>query len=133
MVEDQKPAAADIDELKKELAGIKNEMMRKELEDIKRDKMREELEEIKAEQAQLPPRRYVPYVPRLSILTVIMAVATLLAAGYIIGTLYQFGLTGEVNKYLVAYGFPIDASILLTVVSVVLFFIGLGLVTMARK
>lgn len=132
MAEDQKPAAADIDKLKKELAGIKNDMMRNELEDIKREKMREELEEIKAEQAQKRPY-YAPYVPRLSILTVIMAVATLLAAGYIIGTLYQFGLTDEVNKYLAAYGVPISASILLTVVSVVLFFIGLGLVTMSKK
>ena len=132
MVEDQKPQTGDIDELKKELAGIKNDMMRKELEDIKRDKMREELAEIKAEQTQME-QRFVPYVPRFSILTAIFAVATLLAAGYIIGTLYQFGLTDEVSKYLTAYNFPIGASILLTVVSVVLLCIGIGLVTVIRK
>lgn len=132
MAEEQKPAAADIEELKKELAGIKNDMMRKELEDIKRDKMRRELEEIKAEQAQKQPY-YAPYVPRLSILTVIMAVATLLAAGYIIGTLYPFNLVAEVDKYLAGYGFPISTSLLLTVVAVILFFIGLGFVTMAKK
>ena len=132
MVEDQKPRTGDIEELKKELAGIKNDMMRQELEDIKRDKMREELEEIKAEQAQMQ-QQYVPYVPRFSILSAIFAVAAVLAAGYIIGTLYQFGLTDEVNKYLISYGFPISARILLTVVSIVLLCIGIGLVTVVKK
>ncbi|HTY90292.1 MAG TPA: hypothetical protein VMC84_03875 [Methanocella sp.] len=133
MVEDEKPETAGIEDLKKELASIKNEMMWNELEDIKKEKMREELEAIKAEQAEKQQRYYVPYTPRLSILTVIMAMATLLAAGYLIGTLYQFGLTDEVSRYLAAYSIPISASILLTVASVVLFFIGLGLVTMAKK
>lgn len=132
MAEEQKPAETDIAELKKELADIKRDMMRQELEDIKREKMRQELEEIKAEQAQKQVY-YEHYVPRLSILTVIMATATLLAAGYIIGTLYPSNLVAEVDKYLVGYGLPIGASLLLAIVSLVLFFIGLGLVTMAKK
>ncbi len=133
MAEGQKPEEGDIAELKKELADIKRDMMRQELEDIKREKMRQELEEIKAEQAQKQQVYYERYVPRLSIITVIMATATLLAAGYVIGMLYPFNLVAEVDKYLTGYGLPIGAPLLLTIVSVVLFFIGLGLVTMAKK
>ncbi len=133
MAEGQKPEEGDIAELKKELADIKRDMMRQELEDIKREKMRQELEDIKAEQAQKQQIYYERYVPRLSILTVIMATATLLAAGYIIGMLYPFNLVTEVDRYLTGYGLPIGAPLLLTIISVVLFFIGLGLVTMAKK
>jgi hypothetical protein len=133
MAEEQKPSTTEIEGLKKELADIKHDMMRQELEDIKREKMRQELEEIKAEQAQKQQVYYERYVPRLSIITVIMATATLLAAGYILGMLYPFNLVSEVDKYLVGYGLPIGASLLLTIVSVVLFFIGMGLVTMAKR
>jgi len=133
MAEEQKPSTTDVEELKKELADIKRDMMRQELEDIKQEKMREELKEIKAEQAQKQQVYYERYVPRLSIITVIMATATLLAAGYVIGMLYPLNLVAEVDKYLTGYGLPIGAPLLLTIVSVALFFIGLGLVTMAKR
>ena len=130
MVEERKPA--DIEELKKELADIKREMMRNELEDIKREKMRQELEEMKAEQAA-KQEYHAPYRPRLSIVTAIMAALTLLIAGYVLGTLYGFNMAAEVDKYLINYNLPISGSILLTVIAIVLAFIGFGLVTVAKK
>jgi hypothetical protein len=134
IVEGQKPSPSDIEALKKELAEMKNEMMRKELEEIKREKMKEELEEMKAESARQQAPRYVEvYVPQLSILNVIMAGASLLVAGYLLGILYGFNIAAEVDKYLVSYGYPAVGALLLTVASVVLIFIGLGLVTMAKK
>jgi hypothetical protein len=135
MVEDTKSASTeDIETLKKELAAIKNEMMHKELEEIKREKMKEELEEMKAESARQQAPRYVEvYMPQLSIINVIMAGATLLIAGYMLGILYGFNLAAQVDKYLASYSFPTVGSLLLTVVSVVLIFIGLGLITMAKK
>ncbi|HTX44372.1 MAG TPA: hypothetical protein VMC61_06540 [Methanocella sp.] len=132
MVEEQKPA--DIEALKNELAEIKREMMRNELDDIKREKMRQELEEMKAEQAaKETPRYYVRHTPRLSILTVVMAVLTLLVAGYMLGTLFRYDLAAEADQYLIYYHLPISGSILLTVAAVVLAFTGLGFVTMAKK
>lgn len=130
---EQKPVGADIAELKKELADIKNEMMRRELEDIKREKMRRELEEIKAERHAPARPSPVPYAPRISIPTLIMAMATLLAAGYILGTLYPFGLAAEVGKYLTQFGVLFDASLVLTIVSVVLLLIGMVLIMLAKK
>jgi hypothetical protein len=133
MVEEQKPAG-DIEELKSELASIKKEMMLKELEDIKLEKMREELEEMKAENAaEGSQNRYVYVKPKLSLVNTIAAVATLLVAGYILGTLYYYNLAGELNNYVVRYGLPISSTVLLTVVAVVLALIGLGLVTVARR
>lgn len=133
MVEEQKPA--DTEALKKELADIKREMMRKELEEIKREKMRQEFEELTAEQAkkQEPQQYYAPHKPRLSILTVIMAVLTLLVAGYMLGTVYGFNMAAEVDKYLISYNLPISGSLVVAIVGVVLAFIGLGLVTVAKK
>lgn len=132
MVEEQKPA--DTEALKKELADIKREMMRKELEEIKREKMRQELEEMKAEQASKEqPQYYVHHKPGLSILTVIMAVLALLVAGYMLGTVYSFNMAAEVDKYLVSYNLPISGSLVVAIVGVVLAFIGLGLVTVAKK
>ena len=133
MVEEQKPS--DIDALKKELADIKNEMARKELEDIKRDKMRLELEELKAEQAKthVVEQYYEPHKPKLSILTTIMAILTLAVAGYVLGTLYGYNLAAEADRYLTSYQLPISGSLLLTIASVVLIFIGLGFVTIAKK
>ncbi len=134
IVEGQKPSPSDIEALKKELAEMKNEMMRKELEEIKREKMKEELEEMKAESARQQAPRYVEvYMPQLSILNVIMAAAALLVAGYMLGNLYWFNMAAEVDKYLANYSFPTVGSLLLTVVSVILIFIGLGLITMAKK
>jgi hypothetical protein len=132
MVEEQKPA--DIEALKKELDEIKREMMRDELEDIKREKMWEELEEMKAEQASKAEQQYYKrHTPKLSIPTVIMAVLTLLMAGYMLGTVYWFDMAKEIDNYLVILHLPISGSILLTIVAVVLAFIGLGLVTVAKR
>jgi predicted unusual protein kinase regulating ubiquinone biosynthesis (AarF/ABC1/UbiB family) len=132
MVEEQKPA--DIETLKNELAEIKRDMMRKELEDIKREKMRQELEEMKAEQAtKETPQYYVRHTPKLSILTAIMAVLALLVAGYMLGTVYGFNMAAEVDKYLISYNLPISGSLVVAIVAVVLAFIGLGLVTVAKK
>jgi hypothetical protein len=134
MVEEQKPTLSEIEALKKELADIKNEMMRKELEDIKREKMRQELEEIKAEQANKGQQQYyVRYTPKLSILTVIMGVLALLVAGYMLGTVYSINMAAEVDKYLISYNLPISGSLVVAIVGVVLAFIGLGLVTVAKK
>jgi predicted unusual protein kinase regulating ubiquinone biosynthesis (AarF/ABC1/UbiB family) len=132
MVEEQKPA--DIEALKNELAEIKRDMMRKELEDIKREKMRQELEEMKAEQATKETQQYyVRHTPKLSILTAIMAVLALLVAGYMLGTVYGFNMAAEVDKYLISYNLPISGSLVVAIVAVVLAFIGLGLVTVAKK
>jgi hypothetical protein len=134
MVEEQKPTPSEIEALKKELAEIKREMMIKELEDIKREKMRQELEELKAEQASNETQRYyVRHTPKLSILTVIMAVLALLVAGYMLGTVYGYDLAGEVDKYLISYNLPINGSLVVAIVAVVLAFIGLGLMTVAKK
>jgi hypothetical protein len=133
MVDEQKPASSDIEVLKKELASIKNDMMRKELEEIKREKMREELEELKAEQAQKGQANYAPYKPKLSILTVVVAGATLMGAGYILGTVYSFDLAAEVEKELVPLGLPIGGVLLLTIIGIVLAFLGLGLITTAKR
>jgi hypothetical protein len=131
----EEPKTSDIAELKKELAEIKNEMMRKELEEIKLEKMRKELEEMKADQAQktVPQQYYAPYRPQLSIITVAFAGLALLIAGYIAGTLYPLSLAGELDKYLAANNIPIGGALLLAIVSVVLAFIGLGFVTIAKK
>jgi hypothetical protein len=128
VVEEKTPS--DMEELKKELAAIKSELMRKELEEIKREKMRQELEELKAEQAQ---GQMAPALPRLSIITALMAVLTLVIAGYMLGTLFPFCLAGEVDGYIAGYGYPISGSMVVAIVSVVLIFIGLGFVTMAKR
>ncbi len=135
MAEEQNPSGTDIEQLKKELADIKSEMMRKELEEIKREKMRKELEDIKAEKAQetAPQQYFVPYVPRLSYLTAAMAVATLLVAGYVIGTLYPYNLVPDIEKLLIQFSLPISGSIVLTIAAVVLAFIGVGFVTMVNR
>ncbi|WP_174591070.1 hypothetical protein [Methanocella conradii] len=131
MAEEQKPF--DIEELKKELADIKSELMRKELEEIKHEKMRQELEELKAEQAQKhEPQRY-SRLPRLSIITALMAVLTLVMAGYMLGTLFTYNLAGDIDKYIASYNYPISGSMVVAIVSVVLIFIGLGFVTMAKR
>lgn len=132
MVEEQKPS--DVEALKKELVEIKNEMMRKELEAIKREKMRQELEELKAEQAEKGPEvRYVRYKPVLSIPTTLMAIFTLVAAGYMIGTLFPYNLAADVDRSIAGYGFPITGAMVVAIVGVAFIFIGLGFVTMAKK
>jgi|GEM_PF-4541149 len=136
MAEEQKPAQPDIEALKRELADIKNDMMRKELEEIKREKMKKELEELKAEsiQKQEPPRRYVErYTPKLSIPNVIMAAFSLLLAGYLIGTLYSYDVVAQVDKYLASNSLPISGTLVVAIASVVLAFVGIGLITVAKK
>jgi uncharacterized protein YacL len=111
-------------------------MMRKELEEIKREKMKKELEELKAESAlkREPPRRYVErYTPKLSIPNVVMAAFSLLLAGYLIGTIYGYDVSAQVDNYLVSYSLPISGTLVIVIVSIVMAFIGVGLITVAKK
>ena len=78
--------------MKKELADIKNEMMKKELEEIKRERMKKELADIKAEREVkpiVPKSEYNPMRNPLLIPAMIVAMLALLAAGYLISTLYS--------------------------------------------
>lgn len=125
---------ADIEAMKKELAGMKNEMMRKELEEIKRERMKDELEEMKAEHAKKrEPRRYTQHAPKLSIPNLIMAALALLMAGFMIGTLYGFNLAGEIDRLIGGFSLPVNGPVIVTIASVALILVGLGLITIAKK
>jgi ribosome-binding ATPase YchF (GTP1/OBG family) len=142
MAEEQKQIPAeDIEAMKKELAEIKSEMMKKELEDIRREKMWKELEEMKAESKQgqeLPkaPQKtqYIaPYEGKVSIPNVFIASAALLAAGYMICTLYTFNIAAEVDKLIARFQVPITGTMIVAIASAILVFVGIGMVTIARK
>jgi hypothetical protein len=142
MADEQKPVQAeDIESMKKELADIKNEMMKKELEDIKREKMWKELEELKAENSpkqeitKTPKKKQyiVPYEGKLSAWNVFLASACLLAAGYLICTLYAFNIEAEVNKLIAQFQVPISGAMIVAIACAILVFVGVGMVTIARK
>lgn len=136
MVEEQNPPAqADIESMKKELADIKNEMMRKELEEIKRERMKKELADIKAEREVkpvVPKSEYNPVRNPLLIPAMIIAIMSLLAAGYMIGTSYSYNVSGAVDQLISGYSLPVSGNIIVIVASIVLVLIGAGLVILVK-
>lgn len=137
MAEEQNPAAqADIETMKKELAEIKNELMKKELEAIKRERMKKELADIKAEREAKPivPRaEYKPVGNPLLIPAVIIAMVLFLVAGYMIGTLYSFDVSGTVDQLIAGYSLPVSGTTLVFAASLALALIGAGLIFLAKN
>lgn len=137
MAEEQNPVSqADIEAMKKELADIKNEMMKKELEEIKRERMKKELADIKAEREVkpiVPKSEYKPVGNPLLIPAVILAMLAFLVAGYLIGTLYSFNVSGTVDQYISSYSLPVTGTIIVLTASVILVIIGAVLIFLAKN
>ncbi len=114
MAEEQKPVSqVDIEAMKKELADIKNEIMKKELEEIKRERMKKELADIKAEREAkpiVPKSEYKPIGNPLLIPAVILAILSFLLAGYLIGTIYSFNVSGSVDQLITSYSLPVSGN-----------------------
>jgi hypothetical protein len=136
MAEEEKPISqADVESMKKELADIKNEMMKKELEEIKRERMKKELTDIKAEREVkpiVPKSEYNPVRNPLLIPAMIIAIISLLAAGYMIGTLYSYNVSGAVDQLISGYSLPVSGNIIVIVASIVLVLIGACLIILAK-
>jgi hypothetical protein len=137
MAEEQKPATqADIETMKKELADIKNEVMKKELEAIKHERMKKELADIKAERESkpiVPKAEYKPVGNPLLIPAVIIAILLFLVAGYMIGTLYGFDVSGTVDQLISGYSLPVEGATIVFAASLALAVIGAGLIFLAKN
>lgn len=130
----------DIEALRRELDSIKLDMMRREFEDIKNESVRRELEEVRADRIRvtsdmLPmvPIEYVTPAPALSIPTLISACLTLIIAGYLLGSVSGFNVTGEVSRIVAGYGLPLDGASIVMAIVVLLALIGAGLVIMTKR
>ncbi len=137
MAEEQNlPTQADMEAMKKELADIKNEMMKKELEEIKRERMKKELADIKAEREVkpiVPKSEYNPMRNPLLIPAMIIAMLALLAAGYLISTLYSYKVISTADQLVSSYSLPVSGNILVLIASVILVLIGTGLIILVKN
>ncbi|OPY30391.1 MAG: hypothetical protein A4E28_00278 [Methanocella sp. PtaU1.Bin125] len=135
---DKELSNEEIDSFKKELADIKADMMRKELEDIKKERMRKELEEIKAERAAIPasPARTV-YVqapaPAISPVNLALSALMLLAAGYLLGTVFGMDVAGTINGYISGLSLPFGGDLIVAAIAIALALLGTAIMTIVRK
>ena len=137
MAEEQQPVSqADIEAMKNELADIKNEMMKKELEEVKRERMKKELADIKAERESkpiVPKSEYNPNRNPLLIPAAIIAMLSFLAAGYLIGTIYNINVSSMADQLVASYTLPVSGTIVVVAASVVLMVVGACLMILVKK
>jgi hypothetical protein len=137
---DKELSSQELESFRKELADIKADMMRKELEEIKKERMRKELEELKRErsagamaQPQKPVYVPMPSRPALSLPNLIAAALMLLIAGYLIGTAYSMDVAFSIDEMLKGFSLPVNGSLIVAALALVLAVFGIALMTIVRK